>query len=177
MRNQSESAGALAHSMQSIGGDIVYLDDRGLTVLGQAQEFGNFKSGAIDRPVRRYVQTAKPYVNASCISRDNDEYRLFIRRAIETDVLTATFGRTFDGFAQTTYPILINCICSLEDDTGAERIFAGADDGFVYELDKGTSFNGAAIYAYLKTAFNHLGSPSHKSVGVMRAFPSMRPAR
>jgi hypothetical protein len=35
---------------------------------------------------------------------------------------------------------------------GVERVFVGAEDGFVYELNKGTSFDGEVIEAYLQLA-------------------------
>lgn len=162
VRNQSEQAGAIAGSVQTLGTDIVYLDDRGLSVLGQTQSFGNFKAATIDKPVRKYIRARKDSVICSTISRANDEYRLFFTYNNETEVLTGTFGRGFEGFAKTVYPFTVTCVCSLEDTNGDERIFAGASDGFVYELDKGVSFNGANIQSYIKTAFNHLKSPSHK---------------
>lgn len=162
VRNQSEQAGAIAGTVQTVGTDIVYLDDRGLSVLGQTQSFGNFKAATIDKPVRKFISARKDSVICSTISRTYDEYRLFFTSNTETEVLTGTFGRGFEGFARTVYPFVVTCVCSLEDSSGDERIFVGASDGFVYELDKGVSFNGNDIETYIKTAFNHVRSPTHR---------------
>ena len=45
---------------------------------------------------------------------------------------------------------------------GDNRNFFGSDDGYVYEADRGRSFDGEEIFAYLKLAFNHIKSPMEK---------------
>jgi hypothetical protein len=51
-----------------------------------------------------------------------------------------------------------SCVGEIQSGNG-DRLFAGGTDGYVYELDKGTSFDGATIDAYLRLAFNNLKSP------------------
>jgi len=41
-----------------------------------------------------------------------------------------------------------------------DRLFVGAEDGFVYELNRGTSFDGAEINSYIRLPFTAAGSPS-----------------
>ena len=36
----------------------------------------------------------------------------------------------------------VTCICSLEGSSGLEEIYFGSSDGFVYQMDVGTSFDG-----------------------------------
>ena len=58
------------------------------------------------------------------------------------------------------YVGVINSVCSVEDDDGRERVFfcmEGAD--YVYEMDRGKSFDGYRVAAYLRLAFNDLGTP------------------
>lgn len=38
-------------------------------------------------------------------------------------------------------------------------LFFSSDDGFVYQMDKGTSFDGAEIEALIRLPFNHMKSP------------------
>lgn len=163
IRTQSEQAGAIEWSMQPLGDDMIYMDDRGLTSLKQTETYGNFAAATFDDSVKKYLQNNKANIIDSCISRDNDEYRLFFSGSSNSTVcLTATFGNGFEGFGRFIYPFNLTCICSLEDTTGAERIFAGADNGYVYELEKGTSHDGAEISASLKTAFHFYGSSQHR---------------
>lgn len=162
-RVQSELTGAIEWSAQTIGNDEVYLDDRGLTSLAQTQAFGNYRAATFDEPIKRLIQTNKANLVATCISRTRDEFRLFFSHSAGTMCITATFGPSgFEGFGRFIYPFTITCVCSSEDTDGTERIFAGASDGYVYELDTGTSFDGEEIDAYVKLAFNHLGRPRHR---------------
>jgi hypothetical protein len=55
----------------------------------------------------------------------------------------------------------ITCTCSVEDEDNHERVMFGSDDGFVYEMDKGTSFDGAEFFRYIRIPFNHCGSPGY----------------
>lgn len=66
------------------------------------------------------------------------------------------------GLMPFDYSILsthMNSVVSYVADTGQERIFGGADNGYVYELDKGTSFDGTAIDAHILMTFNYMKSP------------------
>jgi hypothetical protein len=70
----------------------------------------------------------------------------------------------------------VTCIGSFEMTQG-ERIFFGASDGFVYEADKGYSFDGDAIPFSLRLPFNHEGAPQtlkrwHKVTMECQAIPS-----
>jgi hypothetical protein len=53
----------------------------------------------------------------------------------------------------------VECICSLEKNDGSEAIYFGDSNGFVYQMEKGTSFDGDAIEHYLHLTFNHGRSP------------------
>ncbi|MEE8307465.1 MAG: hypothetical protein V3R81_09380, partial [Gammaproteobacteria bacterium] len=59
-------------------------------------------------------------------------------------------------------PVLLNdqvtCTWSEEHSTGSEEAYFGCDDGFVYQMEKGTSFDGDNIYAYLYTHFDNAKS-------------------
>lgn len=162
LRPQAEQTGAIEWSIQPMGGDIVYFDDRGLTTLQQTETYGNFRSATFDEAIKNFLQDNKANVIGSCISRARDEYRLFLTHAEGTQVITATLGNGFEGFGKYIYPFTATCICSLEDNNGNERIFAGASDGFVYELDVGTSFDGSSIDSYIKLAYDFVGAPQHR---------------
>jgi hypothetical protein len=165
LRTQQDRAGAREFSIQDLG-DLFYLDDRGLTTMSATQSFGNFMSGTIDRPIKRYVLARKNDLCGSCISRDRNQYMMFFRHPEGTEVISLTLGnQSLDGYSRALYPFKADpysplSICSTEDENGEERIFVGAGDRYVYELEKGTSFDGAEIESYLKLSFSHLRSPN-----------------
>lgn len=160
LRKQQDDAGAIEGSIQDLG-DLFYLDDRGLTTLQQTQAFGNFDTSTIDRPVKRFIQNRKRRLISTTISRDRNQYWMLFSAGNSTEVLTLTLGdRGLDGYGRYLLPFKAVCVTSQEDENGDERIFVGAEDGYVYEMEKGSSFDGAPIEAYCKLAFAHFGSPS-----------------
>jgi hypothetical protein len=160
LRQQSEESGAYPFTMQSIGNDIVYLDDRGLTSIQQAQTFGNFNSSTIDQQIKEFILFRKSHAVASCLNRSQSQYWLFFDHDSGTEVLTLTFGSNgLQGYGRLIYPFTTNCVCSSEDGDGNEMILVGATDGFVYRLEVGDSFDGEEIEAYFKLAYHHYGSP------------------
>ncbi|MCA9367294.1 hypothetical protein KC887_03480 [Candidatus Kaiserbacteria bacterium] len=155
MRKQSDQAGAIEGSIQTAGSDLVYLDDNGLTTMQQSQNFGNFQSRALDKLIHTYLVQRKNRVLGSLISHNANQYRLFLRYDSGTEVITLTFGTQggIEGFGRYLYPVKFTCFFQREDETGQERLFAGAEDGYVYEMDVGGSFDGADIQAWFKTSY------------------------
>lgn len=160
LRKQQDQAGAIEGTIQDLG-DLVYLDDRGLTSLQQSQSFGNFESATLDQPVKRLIQAGKQKVLCSSVSRKRNQYSLFLDHSVGTEVISLTFSsQGIDGYGRSIYPFKAKCVSSQEDGSGKERIFVGAEDGFIYEIEKGKSFDGAEIEAYAKLAFAHIGTPN-----------------
>lgn len=63
------------------------------------------------------------------------------------------------------YGIAATCATSGENFTGEEEVFIGTSTGMVYQVDKGTSFDGGAIEAWIRSAYNN-----HKSPIVKKAY-------
>lgn len=150
-------SGALPHTAQKIG-QVVYMDNRGLRSLATTQSFGNFSMGALSRmvePLLRDKRTDGVLPAASFLCRTQNQYWL----AFDDDTgFIAHFGKKEPEILPFDLGITITCACSAEVD-GEERIFVGSDDGFVYELNKGTSFDGEPIEHYVALPYNHFGAP------------------
>lgn len=58
--------------------------------------------------------------------------------------------------------VLPRCTVSAEDSDRIERVYFGADDGFVYEAERGRSFDGDPISAYARLPLNHTGAPTQQ---------------
>ena len=58
------------------------------------------------------------------------------------------------------FPNPVHIAVSVEDAKGEEILLMASDDGFVYEMDSGVSFDGAAIDAVLRLPFTNLASPT-----------------
>lgn len=160
----SNESGAIEWSIQRIGKPI-YLDDRGLTNLTAVQAYGNFENAVFSDKIRPLVQELKLKTNASTRIRAKNQYRIFFSN--KTFLIASFDNNKFKGFTECTLDHEVNSICSEEDiTTGNEVILFGAKadasgDAYVYELEKGTSFDGQSVEAFLRFAYNNIKSPEN----------------
>tara|TARA_R110002096_G_C14661910_1_gene728354 strand:+ start:36611 stop:38683 length:2073 start_codon:yes stop_codon:yes gene_type:complete len=146
-----DELGAFPYSIQQFG-QTMYLDDRGLTTFKTVQDHGNFQQATVSRHVQSFINTKRTIVSASCIARDKNQYRLFF--SDKTGIYVTTEGQKVVGIMPILFSNNATCAESLEDSTGVEVMMIGSSNGKVYQLDRGTSFDGEPIEAYLKTFFN-----------------------
>lgn len=151
-----DELGAYTHSVQDIG-YTVFLDDQGVTNLQAAQTFGNFSHTAMSARIRPWLNTQRTKVTDSCVSRDKSQYRLFFSDGY---ALFMTFnGRKVVGMMPALLTNPARCVWSSEESDGSETILFGSTNGMVYQMEKGTSFDGANIEHFLHIAFNFSKSP------------------
>ena len=94
------------------------------------------------------------------INRSKGQYRLFFNDGTGLYV-------TFDdgkrkGSAPVAFPVSMFCAWSGEDTSGRELTFVGGADGFVYQFDRGTSFDGEVIDAECLLAWHMMKSPRQR---------------
>lgn len=161
LNSLSDESGAFPWTAQRIG-TPVYLDDRGLRSMETTDAFGDFNIGTLSQMVEPLFQQ-KTRAGASVVGslrvRAKDTYRLFWD---DGTGISLYFGRQPAEVMPFNLGFVVNCLASGEDSEGRERLLAGSVDGWVYELDSGTSFDGEEVNGYLRLPFNHVGSPSHK---------------
>lgn len=156
--------GAYQYSIQDVGYTI-FLDDQGVTDIRTSQVFGNFQHASLSQKMRRWVNGKRTKTVASCVSRDKSQYRLFFS---DSYVLYSTLGSGVDSSGNTVSSLslmpvrLANAATwawSSEESDGSEVIFFGSTNGMVYQMEKGTSFDGSEISHFLYTSWNWLKSP------------------
>lgn len=152
-------AGARAYTIQTVGQAFV-VDDRGLMRIGQSQAFGNFEQAALSHSVRPTLSEMMPYLSASSFSRERNQYRVY---SSDGNALYLTLqGAESAGIMPIVFPNPVVRICSIEESTGTERIFFGSTNGYVYESDVGTSFDGEDIDSLVSLAFVASRSPRQR---------------
>lgn len=152
----SEEAGGFAYTMQYIGDGLV-LDTNGITTLTSTQRYGNFKNAVISDNINVFIDDNLTSAIASCICRGKNQYRLYFSNGYAVYV-TRSEGKLL-GMTTLTYPNAVGCISSMEGASGKEEIYFGSSNGFVYQAEVGTSFDGATIDWDMQLAFNHFGGP------------------
>ena len=140
-----------------IAGNIFFLDERGITTIAPSQVYGNFETAVVSKAIQSWISGKGASVKDSCVVREKNQYRLFFSDG------SALYLTQDNGAVQGIMPIVfvdpVECVCSSEDAAGSEAIFFGSTDGFVYQMERGTSFDGDEIESFLELAYNHYGSP------------------
>lgn len=156
LENYSDEAGSFEYSNQIIG-EAYMLDEMGIRQLSATQNFGNFSDFKSSELIEPFIKARSSSFVGSCISRLKNQYRLYYSDGYGVHLTTK--NAKVVGVMPIRTAHAFNCISSNESGDGDEWIVAGGTDGYVYRLDKGTSFDGNAISAFISLSFSHQGSP------------------
>lgn len=151
-----EDLGAFPGTVADVG-KSVFLDDRGITDIRTSQEYGNFAHAVMSDRVRRFINQFRSLAITSCASRDQSQYRLFFSNRYA--LYLTLIGNRVIGILPQLFTDVARCVCSLETNDGTEVMLFGTDSGFVMQMDKGTSFDGGAIDAYIVLSYTFSKSP------------------
>lgn len=159
----SDEAGAIAWTAQVMDSPM-YQDDAGIRRMSSTQAFGNWRLGTITEaigPLFDGKRASGITPVASLRAKAKDQYRVFFS---DKSGVIVYLGRKPQECMTFEYPFQVVCTCSgaLDSLAGEEQLFAGSDDGWVYQLDSGTSYDGEEIQAYILFPFNAVGSPMQK---------------
>ena len=168
-------AGASPFTAQSIG-DGYSLDTKGVVKMEQTLAYGNFEMSTVTRAIQPIIDAHIGMATASCIVRSTDQYRVFYNdgtgfivyiKGKQTptmlgDILTTDAADIMPFDYSRGIGVYFNMVESIVDSTGIERIFAGGSDGYVYELERGSSMDGTPINAHILMAFNSEKSPRNR---------------
>jgi hypothetical protein len=161
----SPKEGAINYSVQTLSYSY-YFDDAGVRQIYPSQDFGNFNNQTVTQGVQPVIDALRSKVVASSVYRMRGQYRVYGSDGsgliIGVKATISAFGARFQqviGITTFQYPVNVTCACSGEDDTGKDVVFFGDDQGYVYQGDRGSSFDGTDIEAYLILPFNNLKTP------------------
>ena len=154
-----DEMGAYPYTVRNAAATML-LDDQGVTTFETAQAFGNFAHNAISARLKAWVNSQRTKAVESCVSRDKSQYRLFFSDGY---ALYVTFAQTSKGKVYYLMPMLfpdpVTWAYSSEESDGSETIFFGSTNGMVYQMEKGTSFDGDEIEHFLYLAWDFLKLP------------------
>ncbi len=154
-----QGPGARSRSMQRIGHTFM-LGNQGVIKLSTSQMYGNFLDATVSQDVHSWIVNKIGSFTCSCTSNDQNLYCLFFEDK------TALFVTIDNGeavaFMPLLFPQIVKCCHSYEDSNGNEIIIFGDENGYVYQMFKGTSFDGAAIVSYIYLSYNNFKTPQIK---------------
>lgn len=156
----SSEVGAIPYSMQNMAA-AYWLDDRGIMHISRTDAYGNFNNATVSRKIQTLIDDMRVVLTASSVSKSTNQVRFYGSDGTGIAMAAVNGFRGIEHeFTSFKYPINVNCAVSGEDANGKDVVYLGGDDGMVYQADKGTSFDGEDIEAFIRLPFNHSKSPS-----------------
>lgn len=152
----NRGTGARHYTAQNMANSYV-LDDRGVNTMQTSLNYGNFDPAFLTLNIKKFILEKASRAVSSVISRERSQYRIFFNDGYG---LYLTIGNDqFKGAMPVFFPNPVSCAAEGEDANGGEKIFFGSTNGYVYQMDAGTSFDGAAIPWSLTLNFDSIKSP------------------
>lgn len=160
----SRDTGAKRFTAVGVGGNAVFVSERGVTSLAASDAYGDFQLGLSSGVVQPLVPDVLAKIAFVSLHKTKMQYRMYLS---DGTGLCMTFlqesgilGVGPVAFSTFGYPNAMTC--------GASGVVAADESHFisdgttVYQEDVGANFNGASIYAYLMTAFGAYGNSQYK---------------
>jgi len=148
--------GAVPFSAQNLF-DTFFLDDLGVVTLKTSMNWGNFLPSTLTKNILPFIQRQRGNLMCSSLNREKSQFRLYFKDGYALCV--TVLNQQYLGCGLVLFPDIINCVDTTNLLTETEATYAGSLNGFVYQLDVGTSFDGAEIQASFTTAWDALKSP------------------
>lgn len=158
LKEFSQRSGCLFDASDRLLGEVYYIDDRGPTTMSATDEFGDFGANAITKKVQRTFLEKKDTFTASVVQRELNQWRIFF--ADGTGMCFTFHNKRLKGTGFFKYPNPVVCVTEGEDSDGSIKVYFGSTDGFVYQMDSGTSLDGAPIDTLFTTSYYHYKSPT-----------------
>jgi len=171
--------GAVEYTVQDVGSIPIYTDPRGIARAFTTDKYGDFEATRISHAVHPWLlarlqhlvgdQTYNDKVVTTTVSRVKSQYRMYFADGFrltmtmfsEEQPPEFTFQKLYTGNDPDQY-IKVFATDADVDDAGKDRLFFtmdinpdydhGNDLGFVFEDDRGTSFNGDSYTRWIETA-------------------------
>lgn len=149
--------GYVAGTIQPVSNNTYGLTARGLQSLVTTLNYGDFQFAAISFFVQPLINAKQGLATASVALKAKNQYRLFFSDG--TGIVVGLTGEKVAGIMPLNYGKPVRCMITAQLSNGTEVTYFGSDDGYVYQDNTGTSFDGDVIEAWVRPAFNHLKSP------------------
>ena len=167
-QNVTSDVGAVSEdTIQEIGGDVIFLGPDGLRLLSATDRINDFSIGVVSKTIQSEMVDLliKSTSFSSVVIRDKSQYRLLGFNANFTDESSlGVLGTQFspqggESMAWGELRGIRAYVAASERDETDEIIIFANDDGYVYQMEEGTSFNGSNIVATFATPFVYIEDP------------------
>jgi len=152
----NNGVGALDYTGQNLSQSYT-MDDRGVFSLATSLNFGNFEEASLTNNIRPFIADRRTKASCSSLDRSKSQYRLFFTDGSGL-YITLVNGKPM-GAMPVAFPTYANIAFEGTLSSGELVKFFGGADGHLHQLDMGTSFDGAAINAYITLNWDAVKNP------------------
>jgi len=160
----TDASGAQPYTVQMMD-EPMFLDDGGIHKASTTAAFGDWRTGSVTQLVDPLITQKRVNEIAAAASlriKSKDQYKLFWEDGTGITIYVGRKNPEVLPFNLGSVKAYCSCSGELEFGKG-ERVFIGARDGYVYELNKGTSFDGEPIESYIRLPFNAAKRPAQQT--------------
>jgi hypothetical protein len=154
-------------TIQEVGSDVMFLGPDGLRLLSATDRIGDFDLAVVSKPIQKEVTDviAANTSFASVVIKKKSQYRLLgYKEAISASTATGILGTQLAGpegsfFGWAELRGIKAYVADSDYNAKVETVVFANDDGYVYEMESGDSFDGSNIQAVFYTPFVPAGDP------------------
>lgn len=154
----NDNLGAMPYSAQNLY-DTFFFDILGIVNLKTTLNWGNFLPTTLTKNILPFIQQERTKLVASTINRAKSQYRVFFSDGY--GLYLTMINQQYLGAVPVQFPNPVYCSDNETNSIGNEITYFGSNDGngYVYQLDAGTGFDGQSLNAYITLAWDAMKSP------------------
>lgn len=158
LRTFNNGIGALPFSIQNLFDTFVF-DNLGVITTKTTLNYGNFLPNTLTRNIYPFIVQERSKVTCSVPAFDKAQYRVFFSDGY--GIWITSINQQYLGAGIVQFPNPVYCVDGTDLIDHSHAIYFGSNDGngFVYQMDKGTSFDGGELLARFTMAWDAIKSP------------------
>jgi len=149
-------AGSIDYTAMNMS-ETYLMDDRGVASLASTLNYGNFNSATLTANIKPFIESKRGKTATATLNRYKSQYRVFFTDGM--GLYITVVNQQLMGCMPVYFPNPVYQVFNGKFNSGEEATFFCSSNGFVYQMEKGTSFDGASIDGYLTLNQNNCGSP------------------
>ena len=154
-------------TIREVGGDVMFLGPDGLRLLSATDRLGDFGLAVVSKPIQKevtkFISTNTSFT--SVVIREKSQYRLFgyntnITQENAQGILGTQFaGQGGEGMSWAELRGIRAYVADSRFFQNAETIVFANDDGYLYQMENGNSFDSLKIQTTFATPYMPISDP------------------
>lgn len=155
-------------TIQEMGGDVIFLGPEGLRLFSATDRVGDFNMGVVSKPIQNEMTSLIGASSsfASCVIKQKSQYRIFGYNTTGASTANAkgVLGTQMvgDNTMTMSWAETLGIKAYVVDgdyENQTETLVFAHDDGYIYHMESGNSFDGSNIIASFATPFVSINDP------------------